>query len=278
VGEDPEGQLILDAMAGWGMDLDDVQTDPEHPTGQVRVSIADGEPTYECLTDRAYDHIRQVHGGLRCDLLYHGTLALRGADSAQALDALKAGAPKLVFMDVNLRTPWWSAEQTLARVDGADWVKLSQAEFGILTGAVNGSSDQDLEARAASFRAAHGLDGLVLTLGAAGSLAVAVNEPPVRIAPTTAPNLVDTVGAGDAFAAVLILGLLHQWPLETSLGRAQQFASRIVEQAGATATDPGLYEPFIDQWGLAPADRPSQTPSLAQPISAPKRRGRPRRA
>jgi fructokinase len=284
VGDDPAGQRIRDAMADWGMDAQGVQTDPEHPTGKVRVSIADGEPTYECPADHAYDHIGATPGNLRCDLLYHGTLALRGAGSAQALETLKAGGPQQVFLDVNLRTPWWSPAQTLALVEGADWVKLNQAEFATLTGQPRDWDGGGLAARAAEFRAAYGLTGLIVTQGAAGALAVTATEPVVRIAPAALAQPVDPVGTGAAFAAVLILGLRHGWPLEASLDRAQQFAVRIGGQAGATAADPELYEPFIDQWGLAPSALPSPTPRPIQSPpgrtdqAEPKRAGRSRRA
>ncbi|MFZ0789251.1 MAG: carbohydrate kinase, partial [Chromatiaceae bacterium] len=52
--------------------------------------------------------------------------------------------------------------------------------------------------------------------------------------------------------SVSIIGIRHGWPLATTLSRAQAFAARIVGQRGATAADPALYAPFIDQWGLAP--------------------------
>jgi fructokinase len=278
VGDDPEGHAIRDAMTDWGMDPSGVRTDPEHPTGQVEVSGTEDEPAFTVLPRRAFDHIRQLRGGVRCDLLYHGTLALREPDSAHALEALKAGSPKRVFLDVNLRAPWWSLEQTLALVTAADWVKLNQAEFGLLTGRVNGAAESDLAERAAEFREQHGLTGLVVTLGAAGALAVTAGEGPLHTVAAVPSRLVDTVGAGDAFAAVLILGIRHDWGLVATLDRANQFAARIVAQPGATAADPGLYEPFIDAWGLAP--EPAIAPPAARPAAAaPKRRGpgRPRR-
>ena len=81
------------------------------------------------------------------------------------------------------------------------------------------------------------------------------------------------------FAAVLILGIQRDWSLEISLERANQFAARIVAQTGATAADPGLYEPFIDQWGLAPVNFPSLIPPLVQSSGKvqPKTRARARR-
>jgi fructokinase len=62
--------------------------------------------------------------------------------------------------------------------------------------------------------------------------------------------LVDAVGAGDAFAAVAILGLYRNWPLATTLERAQGFASHIVQTRGATIQDPALYRSLREQWGL----------------------------
>lgn len=104
--------------------------------------------------------------------------------------------------------------------------------------------------RAAAFVKTHRLQGLILTLGARGALGVTASEPPVTVAPPADIQVVDVVGAGDAFASVSILGILHGWPLSTTLERAQTFAARIVGQRGATAADPGLYKPFIGQWGL----------------------------
>ncbi len=90
VGDDPMVRPFATAMRAWGMDLAGLQTDAAHGTGRVTVSLIDGEPIYDIVPDRAYDHIRHVPadaGGL----LYHGTLALRQPVSAATLQALKIG-------------------------------------------------------------------------------------------------------------------------------------------------------------------------------------------
>jgi fructokinase len=89
VGDDAPGRQIRQAMADWGMDLDSLGTDPEHATGEVVVSLEGGEPSYDIRPDRAYDHIAPPAAGPGCDLLYHGTLAVRGPRSAQALTRLR---------------------------------------------------------------------------------------------------------------------------------------------------------------------------------------------
>lgn len=286
VGEDLDGQRVRDAMTDWGMQQGGLHTVPNHATGEVLVTLEDGEPAYRILADRAFDHIPEPPGALRCDLLYHGTLALRAPVSAQALGALRAGSGARVFVDVNLRDPFWSRGQVLGLLKGADRVKLNGRELAALLGLARVPAPPDLTARAEDFRAAHDLLGLVVTLGAEGAVAVARGEPPVHLGPAPRPgpgDTADTVGAGDAFASVLILGLRRDWPWALSLERAQGFASRIVRQPGATAADPSLYEPFIDAWDLVPrppdtaVPAPARYPPRSRPTPAPGRRAGRRR-
>lgn len=247
VGEDPEGGRIRDAMRAWGMDSASVQTDPHRPTGRVEVSLHAGEPSFEILADCAWDHIRAPESSAPpCTLLYHGTLALRQPVSAGTLETLKAAGPELVFLDVNLRRPWWSREQTLELLNGAHWVKLNRDELRLLAA----DTSENIETLAQTLAQHHELRGLVVTLGAEGALAVRADGALARVAPQPAQEVVDTVGAGDAFAAVTLLGILHGWPLNVLLARAQSFASRIVGQHGATAAEPALYQDFIKDWAL----------------------------
>ncbi len=62
------------------------------------------------------------------------------------------------------------------------------------------------------------------------------------------PKIIDTVGAGDAFAAIALIGLMRDWPLAIILERTQAFAARIIAQRGAISRDAGLYLDFIARW------------------------------
>ena len=57
VGNDAMGESIRQAMADWGMSIENLQTDPDYPTGTVKVTINKDEPSYEILADQAYDFI-----------------------------------------------------------------------------------------------------------------------------------------------------------------------------------------------------------------------------
>jgi fructokinase len=247
VGQDPLGERIRSAMQAWGMDDQGLQGDPQHPTGTVEVRIRDGEPSFDILAERAYDFVDTtalppLRGSA---LIYHGSLALRGACNRRALQQILRASAAPVFLDVNLRPPWWDAEMLDTLLAGARWVKLNEAELGLLA-----PPGQDVEERAAALLEAHGLAWVLVTLGAAGALAIDDQGRIYRVAPAPVLRVVDTVGAGDAFAAVTLLGLLRGWDLATVLARAQAFAGGVVEIRGATPQARGFYSQTLVEWGI----------------------------
>jgi len=116
VGKDAHGDKVREIMQAWGMDVSAMQISDKYPTGQVVVHLQDGQPSYDIVTDQAYDHITEqaalgAMGDQQVALLYHGSLALRDKESRATLDALLAvnsGKPTPpIFLDLNLRDPWW---------------------------------------------------------------------------------------------------------------------------------------------------------------------------
>jgi fructokinase len=247
VGRDSLGDAIESAMRTWRMAVSGLQRDGEHPTGSVQVMIDDGEPRYAILPSQAYDFIAadELAAENRGGVLYHGTLAVRHEVSRQALAALKARHRGKIFLDANLRAPWWDKASVLRLVDEADWVKLNHHELAALQ-PLSGDIKTDMRA----FQAAHGLDGLIVTRGDQGALAIDAAGNQTEVTPAETLEVVDTVGAGDAFAAVLLLGLNLGWNVELTMERAQCFASALVGRRGATVQDTSFYQPFIEAWTL----------------------------
>jgi fructokinase len=253
VGDDADGQAVRAAMVDWGMDLSGLQTDADLPTGRVEVSIVDGEPSYDIVHPVAWDAIREpTNGAAGRDAdawLYHGSLALRDARSRAALERLAGSSGGRVFLDVNLREPWWNPAGVRERLENADWAKLNADELERLAP----QADSLMERADALLREA-GLEGLIVTRGSTGALVAeaggAVHQAPAPAAAT----IVDTVGAGDAFASVMILGLRRGWSLATTLDRALAFAAAVCGLRGATVADPAFYRPWLDAWGLTDKD------------------------
>lgn len=238
VGADPDGEAVRRAMRAWGMDECGMQADQALPTGRVSVTFNESEPSYDIVHPCAYDAIDAAVPAPACRLLYHGTLALRDAGSRAALAALKANEPALVFVDVNLRSPWWNVAGVLAQLRDADWVKLNTEELALL--------HPDADPRA--FIAIHDLRGLILTHGGDGAEVFTVDGAHHAVSPDGEADVVDTVGAGDAFASVMILGIARGWPLAETIRRAQNFASRMVGQRGATVSDQAFYSSLRRDW------------------------------
>lgn len=240
VGDDKEGRTIKQAMTNWGMRTDTLQIDSSLSTGRVSVNIINDEPSYDIVNPCAYDAIEADHIKLDCQLFYHGSLALREATSRQTAKLLMVKKPEIVFVDVNLRPPWWKKKQVLDMVSSADWVKLNSDELNLLHSSTDGTS----------FLADYKLKGLVLTHGAKGAEVITADGEKINIQPVKSISVVDTVGAGDAFAAIIILGLSKDWPLEITVRRAQEFASELVGQRGATVNNTAFYHYFVNGWEI----------------------------
>lgn len=254
VGDDQLGKDVLGALSDWGTPTKEIAVHPERPTGRVEVEVNNGEPSYTIVPEQAYDDA-QLRNDFFEDypkeevyLLYHGTLALREAASRKTCEQLRTEYPERLFIDINLRSPWWDLDYVLSLLGGARWVKLNGDELSELSGhGTNGYGTEDeLLSAAETFRNQHDIQNLFVTRGSDGAAALRNNKAPlVRKAPAP-PKMVDTVGAGDAFSAVLIHGIVNEWPLELSLDRALLFASKVCTLQGATINDSGFYELSAD--------------------------------
>jgi len=247
VGDDSYGRRIRDEMQQWGMSIAGLQKDSTYPTGLVYITIKNDEPSFNILADRAYDHISAAAlPPIKPALIYHGSLAVRHSDSAAALTTIKQRYAAPVFVDVNLRPPWWEHATLTELLQNANWAKLNDNEINSL---IEGSAT--LEDKARKLLQRFKLETVILTLGAQGAIGLTLKGEQSRVKPTQALTIVDTVGAGDAFSSVCILGYLKRWPISKTLEHAQAFASAIVQIRGATVCNKDFYQPFIKDWQLA---------------------------
>ena len=239
VGDDADGRELVGYLDGRGVDVSLVQTEPPpgdggRPTGTVTVhETADG-PDYTIHTDVAWDRLAATDalGAViaRAAAVCCGSLAQRTDAGRDAIAALLArcGPNCRVVFDVNLRQAFYSEAVLRESCGRADVLKLNEAEVPVVGGllglpeTVNEFADASLDAL--------GLSLCCVTRGADGCRVagdgVAEDVPSGRI------DVADTVGAGDAFTAGLIYGLVHGWPAR----RCAAFANRV---GGLVASRPG---------------------------------------
>ncbi len=245
VGMDDAGRNVVMRMRDWGMDITGIQSDMQHPTGRVEITMQGKSHTFDILADQAYDYIepevaRCAINLKQCGILYHGSLALRAA-SNDALMRLLDASEAPVFLDINLREPWWSKDAVLEMIQRANMLKLNEDELELL--APQHLRDVEPADAIQPLRTEWGLDAVWLTLGKEGALYSSSEVDVLQIQPDdrNAP-VVDTVGAGDAFTSAILGGFLKGSPPEETAKCATMLATRICGQQGATTADPDLYD------------------------------------
>lgn len=228
VGDDALGRKALAALADAGVDVRFVQVDPVRPTGSVQVSLVDGEPRYRIGSEAAWDAMTLDDALLpvlaAADAVVFGTLAQRTPLAEGALAEALAVTRGLRVCDLNLRPPHDTFEVMTRVVRNTDVVKCNEAEAEAV-GRAYGVGD------AVGELVEHGLI-VALTRGARGALLAKEDERVETDGVPAAPGG-DSVGCGDAFTAVLTLGLLAGTPLERLGAQACSYASFVASQVGA---------------------------------------------
>jgi fructokinase len=241
VGDDDLGREALSLLVCRGLNIDAVSIDPDHPTGTVDARVdADGVATYVFPDDVAWDFLALDPPSLtlaaNADAVCFGTLAQRGPVSRRAvhrfLDAARKG---LKVFDVNLRQDFYTPEVIADSLDAADVLKINDAELDVVTRLFSLPEGEQPALRTLMER--HGLGLAVLTRGEKGSLILSPDT--VSDLPGESVQVVDTIGAGDAFTAALVLGHLKQWPLDEINRYAAAVAAHVCSQPGAMPEMPG---------------------------------------
>ncbi|MEW6120042.1 MAG: PfkB family carbohydrate kinase [Pseudomonadota bacterium] len=265
IGKDARGQRLLEAMLSAGLPLDGVQQDCLHPSGEVRVDPG-GEgrgPKFDIVPEQAWDFIhadltRLVGLSVRPQWLYFGTLAQRAVArpvtrpaAHPALRALFQATRARGFLDINLRDPWVRKDVLRWSLAEADVVKMNEEELQRVSHMMGlGHASQDVLGK----RLLHtfGIRLLLVTEGGDGAWMMHDDGTYHHTEPAApVDGLIDSVGAGDGFAAVCLMGLVLGWPADQTLVRAHRFAGAICQLRGAVPECADFYQPFIRSWRLA---------------------------
>lgn len=224
VGDDPDGRAIRARLAGHRVDASLLEVDPALPTGVARVALDPaGVPTFTLPHPAAWDAVAGPAVPPSCDVLYFGTLPLRDPRSRAALARLLPGA-RTKAVDANLRAPDYDADRVHFAVAHADLFKASAEELPEVARLLGVPADP-------RSLFAFGPEWVCVTRGAAGA-ELHHRDGRSWEEPGRAVQVVDTVGAGDAFLAGLIDGLLPRGDGGPALRRAVLTAAAIVAQRG----------------------------------------------
>lgn len=210
----------------------------ERQTSRVDVTLdAAGVASYVFAEKVAWDDLEwsPALGELaaQTQAVCFGTLAQRTELSSATIQRFVNATPRdaLRVFDINLRTPYWSEKVIRESLELANVLKLNDTELLILSAmmSLTGSPAEQL----AQLNNRFSLQLTALTRGAEGSLLVAASGE-VSEQPAEPTQIADTVGAGDAFTAAMVIGLIRQMPLAEIHHWASRVAAFVCSQPGAT--------------------------------------------
>ena len=216
----------------------------DYKTGTVKVTIVDDEPEYEILPDQAFDHIdfSQIAAEKNAPaILYHGSLCWRNPVSRQSLIKLRSSISAPIFVDLNIRQPWFDEQWLPEILSGIAILKLNKDELATVAGRELSADVSSVKDAAAVVKQKYKLKQLWVTLGSEGAWLFAEDDNAYFEAVPTIDNFVDAVGAGDAFASYVINGYLNDMSPQKSLQQAVHFAGKICGIQGATSEDRSVY-------------------------------------
>jgi fructokinase len=252
VGKDVLGNKAINDLKHSGLSFEFIQHDNLHSTGMAIVHLDDsGSPTFKIDTDSAYDFIELNDDAFHLinadtDCLYFGTLAQRSEISRKTIQSLFNRGLKY-FADLNLRQNFYNEEILTTSLEAADFIKVNYEEMHILNDLLL-QSEYHTEKVAYELMEKFDINMIAVTRGKDGS---SIFENGKRYDHSNVDvKVVDTTGAGDAFAAVLCVGYLHGLEIPYINKLANDFASEICQFEGALPKYDRIYESFRELMGF----------------------------
>ena len=262
VGNDQLGDEAIRRATRFGVGTDLIQVDPSLPTGLVRVTILDdGNAEYEIVEPAAWDAIDATPALLEqargARAIVFGTLAQRGPTTRRTIERL-VQLDALRVLDVNLRPPYDDPAIVRWSLGHADVVKLNAAELRRMAEWFDLPADP--RKAAAALVEAFACHTVCITRGSEG--AALWRDGRWTEHPGFEVEVRDTVGAGDAFLAVFLAGLLAGTEDRALLQHANLIGSYVATQFGAVPADQpsGIPVEMVGGSPAPPGSRPREKP------------------
>ncbi len=225
VGQDVPGKEAKEQVSAWGISTEYIAELSDKQTGCCLVTLNEQKvPGYNLLQDVAYDYIPCPKGEESFDVLYFGTLSLRSAYNCNSLADLLNKSFREVFVDVNIRPPYYSRETVRFAASKASILKVSDEELSTVAELLDMEEKQDYQkfARDLSDQFSN-LRCIIITLGSKGAFALGCREKEAYSVPCAKVTVKSTVGAGDSFSAAF----LHKFMAGKSIADCLNYAAKV---------------------------------------------------
>ena len=238
VGDDENGNRAAALLQSRRMTTAFVGRGMTHPTGTVEVALSlTGQPSYIIAENVAWDFLEWSDSldalARRASAVCFGSLAQRTSASRETIRRFVAATPPAAIrlFDINLRQQFYTAELLRASLEAASALKLNEDELTVLTDLF--ALPLDREEAMLALQREFSLSLIALTEGARGATLLAAGQRSIFVPADPVP-VVDTVGAGDAFTAALLVSLMQEGiPLEEIGRHANRVGGYVAGCSGA---------------------------------------------
>lgn len=252
---DPWTELLLQSARDFGLTLRGFQKDAVHPTGTVHVVQKGAAHSFRIATDVAWDYIDAVQAREVLDAIespafvYFGTLAQRHVVSKRAIREVLRATSAVRYLDLNLRDGPDNRRLAEESLDLADWVKVNDEELMQLLAWQGGAAMRSEKWGSPMFHRGvidlverYQLCRLIVTRGPRGYASFdALGHCEAEGAGIDVAQVVDTVGAGDGFSAMLLACHLAGRHIQSSTRIANEYAAAICGHRGPVGHDLQTY-------------------------------------
>ncbi len=232
IGSDESGNGLFEFLKTNGLYSNLIQQDGELPTCEVTVKLDDsGQATYIIPEPVSWDNIQSetalTEAAKQARAIIFGSLASREVTTRDTLLNLLDETTALKVFDVNLRPPHYTLSTIETLAAKADVLKMNEDEAALLSGGGN----QSLKESIIIFQKMYHPQTICVTRG--GSGAIVWHDHEFFEHPGFEVTVVDTVGAGDAFLAAFVAGLLNKQPMPQILETACTIGAFVATHRGA---------------------------------------------
>ena len=239
IGDDQLGKEILNKLKLNNFKSHLIQIDKNHETGNVKVNLDnDGVAQYEISQKVAWDFIeilnRDIEIVRQSKSLIFGSLAARGSSYITLKKYLSVS--KFCVFDLNLRAPFYNFSTINELMKYSDMLKFNDEELYKIAKALN-SPFNSIDQHIVFISQKTNTKIICVTKGKFG--AVLFYNGKWFYNSGYEIKVKDTVGAGDSFLAVLVLGIIKNHSLQKTLDKACAMGALV---AGSIGANPNITE------------------------------------
>jgi fructokinase len=234
VGKDKLGDEIISRLSNKDINL--LISRVSYPTGTVKVTLDNkGIPDFVIIRDVAWDYIELTDERLKLakqlDAVCFGSLAQRNNVSHNAITKFLTLVPEkaLKIFDINLRQNFYSKELITESLKISNILKINDDELIVVAKLFGWEGDEETLCR--KLLETFQLKMVAYTCGTKGSYLYSREEKSFMETPVV--DVKDTIGAGDAFTAGLMVSLLNGNTLRKCHALAVEISAFVCENEGA---------------------------------------------